>query len=73
MIVTPHQSRVLRWYYRDGLKQREIAARLGVERSAVAECLRRARLRLKGLGIDVKTANLETLQDAVVLLGLRDE
>jgi DNA-directed RNA polymerase specialized sigma24 family protein len=73
VIVTPHQSRVLRWYYRDGKKQGEIAAILGIGQPAVAECLRRARARLERAGIDIERVNLETLQDIVVLIGLRDE
>lgn len=73
MLVTSHQSRILRWYYKDGLTQEQIADRLGITQSGVAHCIGRARARLRRRGLNPEKMTLETLQDAVVLLGLRDD
>ena len=41
-LLTPHQQEVVRLYYREGLLQHEIAARLQVSQQAVNDTLRRA-------------------------------
>jgi predicted XRE-type DNA-binding protein len=73
MVVTPRQSLVLRWYYRRGLKQHEIATRLGISQPCVSRCLMRAKLRLRRRGLDLDTISIDAIHDATDALCLRDD
>jgi DNA-directed RNA polymerase specialized sigma24 family protein len=60
-------------YYREGLQQIEIAARLGVFQSTVSRTLERGRVRLRRAGVDVNRMGIRALEDLAVLVDFRNE